>query len=329
MTVYYVSQGAAGGGGGLSEGDPFTLAEATNAVVAGDKVWVKADADYTTVDPDFAGVVMDISVAGTATSTIEWEGYTTTPGDGGRVTIDAGPSALTYALNFQFLVNVYNTFKNFRFTGASSHGASVGTANNRVRFDRCRFDNNGNQGINANDYIWLYKCEIDNNSNGGANGDVSMALVGCQVHDNAGGASKVAIDTGVIFACVFFGNTGVNVYTQQPESCVISCTIDGEEVIGTTGISHNSTQPLLCILNNAIDGTDNGITFNNVTNMIQPIIGSNLFYSVSQHYTAGLPVEVIDDVTATSDPFTDSTAHDYTIPSGSDAQDAGFDPLVI
>ena len=85
MTTYYVD-GAVGndGNAGTSEGAGnawATIDHAMNTVAAGDKVFVKATGTYSETP------VMD--TVGASNNPITFEGYTTTPGDNGKVTVDA------------------------------------------------------------------------------------------------------------------------------------------------------------------------------------------------------------------------------------------------
>ena len=91
MTTYYVDSAATGAADGSSEADAWTTIDtAMNNVVAGDKVWVKASATYSETP--------NIDTAGTSTLAIVFEGYTTTTGDRGKVTVSGGTNNLTCAL---------------------------------------------------------------------------------------------------------------------------------------------------------------------------------------------------------------------------------------
>ena len=83
MATYYVSDATGNDGDtGLTELLAWaTIDHAMNTVVAGDKVWVKADGDYTET--------ATIDTIGTNVSPIVFAGYTSTPRDGGQATIEA------------------------------------------------------------------------------------------------------------------------------------------------------------------------------------------------------------------------------------------------
>jgi hypothetical protein len=109
MATYYVSAATGSDAdSGLTEALAWlTVDKAMNTVTAGDKVWVKADGNY--------AELVTIDTAGTATTPIVFEGYTTTPGDGGRATITgSGARANCMVSSLTAGTHVYYIFKNFR-----------------------------------------------------------------------------------------------------------------------------------------------------------------------------------------------------------------------
>ena len=82
MATYYVDTAVGDdANAGTSEGAGnawATIDKAMNTVAAGDKVWVKASGTY-----DENG---NIDTAGSLLSPIEFEGYSSTTGDNGKVT---------------------------------------------------------------------------------------------------------------------------------------------------------------------------------------------------------------------------------------------------
>ena len=82
MATYYVDGlNGSDAAAGTSEGTAWkTIDKAMNTVAAGDKVWIEDTATY--------NETATIDTAGTAASPIEFEGYNTTTGDDGQITID-------------------------------------------------------------------------------------------------------------------------------------------------------------------------------------------------------------------------------------------------
>ena len=116
MTVYYVD-GAIGNDGndGLAEGSSnawATIDKAMNTVIAGDKVWVKATGNY--------NELATIDTAGTSSLNIVFEGYTSTTGDNGKVTIDA-QSTRASCIADATGVGTHYVFKNFIFFFSVQH----------------------------------------------------------------------------------------------------------------------------------------------------------------------------------------------------------------
>ena len=187
MTTYYVdglvgsdtNDGLAEGAGpvGSPVGSPIpsgawkTFANAMSigsVVVGGDTIFVKASTTYT-------GQLPTLTNYGSFALPIIMQGYTNTPGDGGRVTVSGG----TYVMRTG-ATTPYWKISNFILTGASSHGFYVQN-NAAIFWENCVFTGNGGHGTHGSGQRF-YSCVFSLNSLAGNSGAVYM--VGCTMTGN-------------------------------------------------------------------------------------------------------------------------------------------------
>jgi len=228
------------GDSGLSEELAFaTLAHAIDMVAAGEKVWVKASGDYETEDgANDCVMFIDAGQVGASETPIVFEGYHTTPGDGGIVTINADP------VGDQFSYCVYSTqssihilFKNFVFTGASNDSFK-GTVGNYLYFYNCRFTNAADNACQPYNLCIFFNCMFDNSARG-VSVNTSALFIGCVAHSNSeqgfycGGSD-------VIYNCLAFDNGTAHAdFRGNQRDVYINCIADGENEAGVTGIINN------------------------------------------------------------------------------------------
>jgi hypothetical protein len=331
MATYYVTQAASGGGDG-SSGDPWTLAEAQAGVSDGDKVWVKADNDYTTED-GANDCILYITDAGVAGSPIVWEGYHTNTGDGGIVTLDANDT-LANAARTNSLVSTYNVFKNFRFTAATGDGFAGGS-DDLMTFQNCRFDNNGGHGCGCDNYCSFINCSFDNNTSMGLTFDLHGTAISCVVYSNGGRGVDMQNGIFAYILCYANGSSNQNLYAIGAVTAFINCTIDGDDALGgrtPLGIEYTSaTLPasvVNCILHDcnigiqgsASLGNDMCISRNNLFNSNDTDANSANWPAVS----TGNGVGDQGDVAATPG-FTNEASDDYSLTGSGSADAAGID----
>jgi hypothetical protein len=296
-----------------------TLEKAADSVAAGDKVWVKASASYVVKDSG-ASCVMQVTIAGTSASAITFEGYSSNIGDGGIVTIDATTNTLASAVITAIGGAVYYWFKNFRFTGGSSHGFDANSeADDRIMFSNCRFDNNGAHGLLADDYFYCENCRFDNNTTDGAHYGSNCVFVACVANDNTSEGFRGEHNT--LCHCMSYEN-------------------GSSQIVGEFGSPHNLLNILVDGNNSARDGfTNTSFTGHAIANSIffdcddgingnasRPdfhIARNNLFYSNTTDRNNFREGE--GTVSGTSDPFVDSANNDYRLKRDSEARGAGID----
>lgn len=329
MSIYYVTQAAAGGGAGTI-GDPFTLAEARAAVVAGDKVFIKADADYTTQD-GASGSILHLSVTGTYANPITWEGYTTTPGDGGQVTFDTGTAGLTRGVGASAGTVSHQILKNIICLGGTQgFNGSNGACDSWVLIN-CKAENTSLAGYWLDTNLKFLRSVSKNCAQAYRLGSINM-LIGCEAY----GASSTYVFYGsgelLLYGCIGYNNAGLNYVNANPPR-VFNCTFDGENHATSVGVYANTTQEQEVAINNVIYDMQTGISAVNasattVDSDSMSFFDWSLFYSNVAN-VSGTSLNGYGDVSGTGDPFTDEAADDYTLASGSEAIDAGIDAATV
>ena len=144
-------------------------------------------------------ITAGISMTATNNDGITIQGYTTTPGDGGRATIDGGTSGASFVL-FTCTAKLLIAdliFQNNGATGSAS-GITVGiNSQGAVLVERCKVANVRGNGIHGNTgQLQLHDCEVT-----GANQSNSVNLAGIATNSSY---------TMVINRCTISSNTGSN-----------------------------------------------------------------------------------------------------------------------
>lgn len=316
MATYYVDMvNGLDTNSGLSEALAWKTLDKTQTapIVAGDKVFVEATADYTET--------LTITVVGTATAPVVFEGYTTTPGDGGVATVNGSATratGLTPAAGSNFYV-----FKNFRFTNHTAVGAGNLTSN-FFTYKKCRFDNNTGDGVNGNLNCLFEGCYAHNN--GGDGFEVGGMTVFICCISNANALSGFEAEGGVFYKCIAFSNAGIAFVTILTTFHVfIDCVVDGDVTDTTTGyaigVAYVNSQVVVvnCVAYDCTTGfssqagldTERSISRNNLVN------ANTTAYSAFATHSGEV----------TSAPaFVNEATQDYTPAVGSPLIAAGFGP---
>jgi hypothetical protein len=285
-----------------------------------DKAWVKASADYNeTVTIAAAGI-------GTVTAPNVVEGYTTTPGDGGRIVIH-GQTTRTNGITTAVTSGIYFVFKNIRVRNHTGNGVQIV---DHVVFKNCMFDHNGIDGINGDDWCRFEECEFSDNTSNGVLVDKFAVFVGCRAYRNAG--EGIGCESGVIFGCVAYSN-GINGIRMDGLGGVgtvcaaINNTVDGDGKDTDVGI-------LMSPAENTVDVCINNIVYDCATGLQSRsgqgellISRNNLLNSNTANYADGGATytgEVLD-----APDFVDEAALDYRPNNTSPAVGAGFDESTL
>ena len=319
MATYYVSAATGNDSdSGLSEALAWlTIDKGMNTVAAGDKVWVKADGDY--VEKPI------IDTAGTNIAPIVFEGYTATPGDGGRATITrngAAPNCLTGSLG---TADIFYVFKNFRFTSPLANTYVISLNGNYVTFKNCKMDSASGGGGGVNGYGLLCEsCEFSSiGSNGVEVGGKGGIFIDCIFYSIGGYGLYHNNGSLVLICCTFFAN-GNAIYSGATEGNVVvfNCTIDGNSKVTQTGLDFGNTTGLLCFANSVFYDCVRGIRQSTASRGERVSSCNNL---VNANTTAYTNASTFTGEVTSAPQFTNEVGGaDYTPAAGSPLINAGL-----
>lgn len=325
MTEYYVdgdvgddaNAGTSAGSGNAWE----TLTHAAGQVAAGDKVWVKASADYTEL--------LTLEASGSILSPIVWEGYTTTPGDGGQATIDGEN---TRAANVQLDGYDFNHFKNFILTGAQDFCVLIDTAHSSNSLWRnIRFtDGSGSpasvfgvtSGYSRILYHVLENIIIENMTAQGIAGlrEDQVRIYDSIVRDNGGNGIELRTYSGghAIERCLIHDNGGWGIRGDDAAVDQVSIrfnTIDGnaDGGIDTRPQRRRSWTIMYNLITNHSGAGDIGLQSAGTTSGDVVFLVDGNFYWNNTTHKSGTFMDGDNDVTLTADPYTDSANDDYSL----------------
>ena len=317
MTTYYVETGHGGTDSGTVDNPWLTIDQAMNAVAAGDKVWVKASGTYTET--------ATVDTSGTAESYIVFEGYTTTPGDNGKIT---WTSSSGDALN-DVVINAYYYFKNIIWSACAAHAVDIGM--NECVFSNCEFINNSNSAYrNSSGRCTLYKCVFSGNGTAVGLVGTHHCFLGCIFHTTTSGSLTIAGDA-LVYKCVFYNNDtdGTWINGAADDLChFIGNTFDGDGTTGTL-VVQTTAQLGSCIDNIFYDATTALQITNSEAVSASPVC-HNLMNGITNKYYDGTDEFGADfwgtgDVTS-APAFENEAGDDYQPSSSSPAKDAQLIP---
>jgi hypothetical protein len=194
-TERYVTAAATGGGDGLAEGTAWTPTEAAANVASGQRVNIKAGTYARTAQLQWSN-----------NGPYLIQGYTTTPGDGGRPIFDGGVVGASYSI-FRFFCNRASMADvEFRNNGASGSAAGLDINSNDGVFSRVvvhdvRGSGFSVVGLGAMDECEAYACNQSNTSGqGGFLFSFACQVKRCIAHDNTGSNNCGLLQSGGIAA---------------------------------------------------------------------------------------------------------------------------------
>jgi len=309
MATYYASTAVADGDTTTAgtEGDPcsFRRGVVSLATTAGDILYVKdAGGTWNAADSDIS-----VTSTGTFSAPILVEGYTTTPGDGGRPTINlAATRQISHNANWRIWrnLNITNGARAFRLIGASSGsvfdaivatgqtgeswGQNASNSGEARLFIRCFSINaaNGFQ-LDASRSERMVLCGAINPTGYGiriGTGSYGGNLHYCFVH-KAGGDGFDLRGPSLMVNCVAnrCAGDGVTLAASQMAT-LINCGLTDNGGWGVDGAATSSVTLLNCGLNGNTSGTVN------TTNVTQPVAVGTV--TTAPSYTAGNPGTATD-----------------------------------
>lgn len=301
-----------------SDGPWITIDKVMVGLGNGDHAWVRATASYTET------VVLDTFKAAWSTPVI-FEGYTTTPGDGGKVTIDGGATRASGFTTTQVGGTNY-VFKNFIITNHTAAGVSF-DAIDRITWKNCEFIANGTTsgpGILSGVLHLFENCKFNDNTLDGVACQSGAIFVGCEFMRN----TLEAIDAAgacVALYCTFFSN-GSNALSggaaNDVYTIMANCTVDGDGKDTLIGLTLNSAfRSVGAVVNCIFYDCVTGINFANEEAFISR---NNLLNANTANYDNGAGTYSGEVLTA-PDFVNEVAGADYSLNAGSPAETAGYD----
>ena len=319
-------------GGGLhdgsSEANAWTLAEALSNYAAGDRLNVKAGTYNVSSTVSF-------STAGTQASPIAWRGYKTTIGD-----LDSHPTTQRTSgtdcplFNFTgtalgFTTNSYQSFEQLHFiSSAAATVFDLGYFTSGIQLIGCRVESTSTSTGNLRaifgnrvTYVLLQDCYFSKNSTA----DYCVWAFGlsnlwklnrCTI--SGGGTGYSGVGAGYVTSAMncIFKNQGTLAMGVSGHSEVLNCSFynSGGDFLQRTGGSSD------LYVSNCAFSVCGGYAINNSsgTDIYQQWISDNLYHDSS--FTSGRLNNIPHDYyakVATSSPYVDAAAGDFTIASSS------------
>lgn len=182
---------------------------------------------------NFKAGTYNITAAMTHTASLyTFQGYTTTPGDGGKAIIDGGTSGASYALlTMASSGNGQSEIADFTFQNNGATGSAVGLQvnNGRSTIFRCLANNIRGEGMVGNGTVNIieseaYACNQSNTANLGGIAQTTTGIVlRCISHDNVGSnANGFRVAREVPFVnCIADTNGGKGFYVSSAQICIL------------------------------------------------------------------------------------------------------------
>jgi hypothetical protein len=290
-----------------------TIQRSVNVVRAGEKTWIKATANYNEQVTVAAGAV------GTVTAPVVFEGYTTTKGDDGVITIDGQATRVNCWIPTS--ANQFHVFKHMRFTGGTGSGFAGGAATAHCTFKKCRFDTNALTGCTVDANCIFEGCYAHNNTTRGFLTTAFTPFLGCIAANN--GTSGFETQGGVFFDCIGYSNAVKNfISTQTAFHLFINCTVDGDAKDSDDGFDVASA------FNNSVCAVLNCIAYDCTTGFRAPAGVGERWLSrnnlVNANTTAYVNFSTFEGEVTAAPGFVNEATADHGITGSSAAKNAGF-----
>jgi hypothetical protein len=319
----YVDAAAAGGGDGTTAATSgangaWTLAEATAAAVAGQRVNIKGGT-YAN-----GATSVSLNAAGTTTQPVWWRGYSATIGDLDNDPVTAKP-LLTFTTGALSLTGSHQIVSNLNVNGARTTGQFAITGTN-CKVDRCRAENtNAIAGaaavtiaaVNAHVTRCWFKATSSATRVVGLTA-ANVQLQGCTVQ---GGIAGVDSSTTVyMFQCTIRGcsGPGYQAITTGSIAVIDQCTFRG---CGGDGVRFDVLPTTYCVVRNCLFASVGGYGIRNNTGTATNVVSrlGNYFYACTSGPENGFgdSPSLSQTVEPSTDPHTSST--DLTLVTGSSA----------
>lgn len=260
------------------------------------------------------------------------QGYTTSPGDGGKWTIDGGTSGASFRL-----LNMSGTKMSVRDVVGQNNGATgsatgirisgVGSEGLRIVVTAVR--GNGIELASANSRIESCEAFACNQSN--TNLASGINLVGtalrCLSHNNTGSNNRGFVIDGsgaTLINCIADSNANDGIFAESSYVMLVNCVCYGN---GGDGLEINTGG---AIVENCIFESNSAYGVNNAGGVASAFrLQSNAFYSNTSGQTTGLNASLISgSITLTGSAFTDAANGNFglnnTASDGAACHNAGI-----
>ena len=282
---------------------------------------LKNDADYAyTSGPSLSGGPYRV------------QGYTSSPGDGGRATLTRGTTGTTVTLSAagsgMELIDL-----NFDTNGTTSANAALSISGTEFILRNIVFSNHRGFGLTiSGDHCVITDCEWVNcnTSNAATTGGIGQAGVGnlflrCVMHDNvtanSSGMRVTASSSSAIFMhCIFYNNGlyGASLIQTTGTYSFINCDFFANT---SDGVNHNAGSPTACYFENCnfIDNGGWGLNAAGagavITYMRNCAFGTGTMANASVKYTGMKVTNAEGEVDYATDthPWADPTNGDFSI----------------
>lgn len=295
-----------------STGPLQTLDAAMNAVLAVDDTMF-----YCVAGADYGAFAIDTAVASTH-QTCTFEGYTTTPGDDGRITVKG-------TLTDTIATRIHYCFKNIIFDGEDVR-ACVSLSSYEIMWRNCDFiSSTAGDGVTVGQANWFWDCYFE----GAALDLIACGALGaffnCRFY-NAGAAGIDCSSTVLCWNCTFYnceGNAIDGGAVNDSHVIAINCTIDGNAQTTNTGVYKNpGYRGMIAVINCIIYDCTTG---EHGTHGERDLLIYNLFNNNTADHGGNGSDQEGTFQTGAPDFVNEVAGADYTLNSASPAVGAGHD----
>jgi len=295
-----------------SDGPLQTLDAAMNAVVA-----VNDTTFYCRSGADYGAAAIDI--AGSALSqTITFEGYTTTPGDDGRITMKG-------ALTDTIASRIYYCFKNIIFDAEDARANCVSLSSYEIMFRNCDFLSGTGDNCICGQSTWFWNCYFEGSGADGVSCGTMGAFFNCRFYNNV--ASGIdGSSTAVAWNCTFYNNSAIAFDAaagNDTHLIAINCTFDGHARATNIAVYKNGAfmgmvAVINCIIYDCLTGID-------CVSDERDLLLYNLLNNNNANYDGSASDQEGTFQTGAPDFVNEVGGADYTLNSASPAVSAGHD----
>ena len=312
-TTYYVD-GAVGNdsNSGTSEGSGNALLTLTAGLAkitsASDRLYIKASVTYAETGTINSGYTPNFTTPSIV------EGYTSTPGDGGQITI-TGSSSRSYGLTGS---KAHYVWRNIKIIDCNHTGFNMSSGYHNV-FENCYAENITSRGFYLGQQVRLFNCEAHDCDYSSVQVSTGSTLINCYITGTAAtNYPCIAGNYCRFFNSIFVGGTSYGL-RGAANTTVVNCVFDGG---GTKiGLYCSSNYYQTTVINSIFYNCTTGIYMYYKYPNDQFGYGNVMYGNTANYYNWSA---TDDDITGQNPGFTDAANGDYSISSSSPAVGIGL-----